>query len=107
MLQSLVDEEEPQFVAVFGRRRIGKTYLVRESFGHSFTFQHTGISNASLSPGSRKRAQLQSFRQSLAEAGLEREGELASWAEAFACLKKVIEASSTWTRSSGRSAYPA
>ena len=31
MLQSLLNEEEPQFVAVFGRRRIGKTYLVRES----------------------------------------------------------------------------
>ena len=26
LLQSLLDEEEPQFVAVFGRRRIGKTY---------------------------------------------------------------------------------
>ena len=44
-LLSLIDEEEPQFIAVFGRRRIGKTYLVRESFGHKFTFQHTGISN--------------------------------------------------------------
>lgn len=32
MLQSLLHEEEPQFIAVFGRRRIGKTYLVRESF---------------------------------------------------------------------------
>ena len=31
-LQSLLNEEESQFVAVFGRRRIGKTYLVRESF---------------------------------------------------------------------------
>lgn len=27
-LQSLLCEEEPHFVAVFGRRRIGKTYLV-------------------------------------------------------------------------------
>ena len=26
-LQSLLKEEESQFVAVFGRRRIGKTYL--------------------------------------------------------------------------------
>ena len=31
-LQSLLNEEETQFVSVFGRRRIGKTYLVRESF---------------------------------------------------------------------------
>jgi len=40
-LQSLLNEEEPQFVAVYGRRRVGKTYLIRESFEHSFTFEHT------------------------------------------------------------------
>ncbi len=33
-LQSLKNEEEPQFVAVYGRRRVGKTYLIRESFGY-------------------------------------------------------------------------
>lgn len=94
MLQSLIDEDEPQFVAVFGRRRIGKTYLVRESFEHGFTFHHTGISNASIKPGLRKRAQLRRFGESLQEAGFQFEGDLTSWAEAFACLKKVIEASS-------------
>ena len=31
-LRSLLEEEESQFVAVFGRRRIGKTMLIRESF---------------------------------------------------------------------------
>ena len=41
LLQSLIKEEEPQFVAVFGRRRIGKTYLIRESFDYEFSFQHT------------------------------------------------------------------
>ena len=40
-LQSLLNEEESQFVAVFGRRRVGKTFLIRESFDYKFTFQHT------------------------------------------------------------------
>ena len=44
-LKSLKNEEEPQFIAVYGRRRIGKTYLIRESFGYEFTFQHTGVGN--------------------------------------------------------------
>lgn len=44
-LQSLINEDEPQFVAVYGRRRVGETYLIRESFEHSFTFEHTGVSN--------------------------------------------------------------
>jgi len=35
-----------QFVVVYGRRRIGKTFLVREAFDYKFTFQHAGIANA-------------------------------------------------------------
>ena len=30
--------EYSEFVAVYGRRRIGKTFLVRETFGQGFTF---------------------------------------------------------------------
>ena len=30
LLQSLLKEDESQFVAVFGRRRVGKTFLIRE-----------------------------------------------------------------------------
>lgn len=89
-LQSLIEEKEPQFVAVFGRRRIGKTYLVRESFGHSFFFQHTGISNHSLQPGSRKQAQLDKFAESLAESGHGCAEKLTSWDQAFHQLKEAI-----------------
>ena len=92
-LISLLEEEEPQFVAVFGRRRIGKTYLVRESFNHDFTFQHTGLSNSSIKAGLRKQAQLDKFAESLLEAGFECPKRLESWNEAFAGLKEVIKAS--------------
>ena len=90
MLQALLKEQEAQFVAVFGRRRIGKTYLVRESFDYKFTFQHTGISNNSLSVSMQKQAQLDKFAESLADAGYKLEKSLSSWAEAFNCLKQVI-----------------
>ena len=90
ILQSLLEEEEPQFVAVYGRRRIGKTYLIRESFNYSFTFQHTGISNNSLTVGDRKQAQLDKFADSLTEAGFQPEGKLRTWNEAFNALKQVI-----------------
>lgn len=93
-LQALLDEEESQFVAVFGRRRIGKTFLVRESFDYSFTFQHTGIStNTIKSPEGKKKAQLEKFAESLAEAGYHPEKELTSWNDAFNCLKEVIRKS--------------
>ena len=48
LLQNLMTANESQFVAVYGRRRVGKTYLIREAFNYSFTFQHTGINNATM-----------------------------------------------------------
>ena len=90
MLKALLEEEESQFVAVYGRRRIGKTYLIRESFHYSFTFQHTGISNNSLTAGDRMQAQLDKFAESLSEAGFHPTGRLRTWNEAFNALKQVI-----------------
>ena len=92
-LNSLLSEDEPQFVAVFGRRRIGKTYLIRESFEHDFTFQHTGISNNEIEPGLRKQAQLDKFAESLEEAGYSSGEKIHSWNEAFNGLKEVIKQS--------------
>ena len=42
-LAKVMSSNESEFVAVYGRRRIGKTYLVREFFKGKFLFQHTGI----------------------------------------------------------------
>ena len=50
--------EDSEFIAVYGRRRVGKTFLVRETFNQSFTFQHTGVKNGS------RQIQLSRFRQS-------------------------------------------
>ena len=47
-LLDLLESDQSEFVAVYGRRRVGKTYLVREAFGYHFAFQHTGILDASL-----------------------------------------------------------
>ena len=93
-LKSLKNEEEPQFIAVYGRRRIGKTYLIRESFGYEFTFQHTGVSpDEKKSSGSQRQEQLDKFAESLQEAGYENGNRLSSWSEAFNGLKEVIKRS--------------
>ena len=34
-----MEKEEPQFVAVYGRRRVGKTYLIRTFFKYWGTVQ--------------------------------------------------------------------
>ena len=37
-LREAYNEEYSQFVVVYGRRRVGKTFLVRETFDYKFTF---------------------------------------------------------------------
>ena len=75
---------ESEFVAVYGRRRVGKTFLVRETFGEGFAFQHAGVKNGSVA------VQLSRFRQSLVEHGHAECPELKNWFDAFDQLKVVI-----------------
>ena len=62
-LQQAYDSDESKFVAIFGRRRIGKTYLVREVFQDRFAFAYSGMANAST------KEQLQRFYLSLKDLG--------------------------------------
>jgi uncharacterized protein len=45
-LQGLLNSNRSEFVAIYGRRRVGKTYLIRTAFQSKFTFQVTGLANA-------------------------------------------------------------
>ena len=45
-LDKVVNSHKSEFVAIYGRRRVGKTFLVREYFQYRFDFQLTGLANA-------------------------------------------------------------
>ena len=64
MLSAAAAKDEAQFIAVYGRRRVGKTFLVQETFGNKFTFRHAGLAGGS------KREQISSFCDSLRRYGL-------------------------------------
>ena len=87
-LRYAYNDEVSHFIAVYGRRRIGKTFLVRETFNNNFTFQHTGLSNQGI------KNQLAEFDASLKEYGLKDNEKSQSWLDAFRKLKKVIIESS-------------
>ncbi|MCR5721291.1 MAG: hypothetical protein K6G72_02950, partial [Lachnospiraceae bacterium] len=66
------DCNEAQFVAVYGRRRVGKTYLIDETFKGRITFRHAGISpieSGDEPKGSPVKKQLQAFYYSLISQG--------------------------------------
>ena len=48
-LQMCYDSPKAEFVAVYGRRRIGKTYLVKQYFDEQFDFYATGVYRESRS----------------------------------------------------------
>jgi uncharacterized protein len=48
LLQKILKSDSSEFVAVYGRRRVGKTYLIRETFSNTFHFHLTGLANATL-----------------------------------------------------------
>ena len=81
ILKQLLDSAQSEFVAVYGRRRVGKTFMIRETFGYHFAFHHTGILDAPL------REQLSEFRESLYAAGMSRCTMPRNWGDAFRLLQ--------------------
>ena len=85
LLRDTLDEEYSQFVAVYGRRRVGKTFLIRESFDYQFTFQYTGAAHTPA------RKQLARFRMALKEQGLtDVPSSLGNWMDAFSELRRFL-----------------
>lgn len=83
-LLRLTEMEEPQFCVLYGRRRVGKTFLVRETFANRFAFQHTGLANA------KKSEQLREFKESLRAAGMRITVTPKTWYEAFGKLQEHL-----------------
>jgi len=85
-LKNLLKSDKSEFVAIYGRRRVGKTYLVRETFNYNFAFQHTGTQN------SNKDVQLKEFAKSLRTAGMTSVPTLNDWYDAFSALGDCLAA---------------
>lgn len=85
LLLETLKSDKSEFVAIYGRRRVGKTYLVRETFNYNFAFQHTGVQN-----GDRNR-QLSVFEKSLVAAGMSKCPKLNDWFEAFDALGSFLQ----------------
>lgn len=86
-LERLKESKQAEFVALYGRRRVGKTWLVRCYFQDKFTFYSTGIAR-----GNRKE-QLKNFYKSICAYSRNNPEQPKDWYEAFDMLKDVIKRS--------------
>lgn len=80
--------DSSSFIAIYGRRRVGKTDLVNSTYNNMFAFKHTGIYKKP------KKEQLKQFELSLEKKGHKSKKRLTDWKEAFFELEKLIEHSS-------------
>lgn len=89
--ERLYNSGRPEFVAVYGRRRVGKTFLIKQAFKGRITFQHTGVSPVDQE-GEKNlmRTQLESFYYTLLSHGLEGYMKPKSWLEAFFQLEQLL-----------------
>lgn len=90
-LTDIYNSGKSEFVVVYGRRRIGKTFLVREMFRDKFAFYHTALSPIELDQAKLTENQLIAFCTTLKNYGAEYERQPQNWFEAFDELRKVVK----------------
>lgn len=84
-LMECVDSEKPEFVAVYGRRRVGKTFLVKQLLGKEFCFYMTGIYKSG------KTELLTYFKAQLEEYSGESRPRPKNWFDAFSQLRQYLK----------------
>lgn len=93
-LNELYNSDEAELVAVYGRRRVGKTYLINETFKGKFTFRHAGLSPVEMSDmqgESPLRKQLKHFYNSLLLHGMKKSRCPDNWLDAFLMLEMFLQ----------------
>lgn len=83
LMKSLLYSPKAEFMAMYGRRRIGKTYLIKNCYEKEIIFHHTAKSNSGIT------TQLQNWHETLEEYGINSTSP-ESWSEAFKLLRKLI-----------------
>ena len=85
LLKKYKESKESEFVIIYGRRRVGKTFLVKEFFNDTYDFMVTGLYNQP------KKQQLKAFYLALLEYGSKVKRIPSDWLEAFDELKKLLK----------------
>ncbi|PST84781.1 ATPase [Pedobacter yulinensis] len=87
LLAQALQQPEAQLLAVYGRRRVGKTYLIRKFYSRQLLFEFSGVHNGAT------RSQLENFAHALKQAeNMSLPPAVpTSWGQAFQSLQDVLQ----------------
>lgn len=85
ILKDALDKDKSELIAIYGRRRVGKTFLIRELFKKEIVFEISGLYNGAMSD------QLQNFAKELSRNSKKKEKEIpTNWFDAFTLLEERL-----------------
>ena len=84
LLEEYYNSSKSELIAVYGRRRVGKTFLICETLGERFDFDYTGKHKLSA------KVQIAEFQKELNRLTRDKSGEAKDWFEAFDHLKEYL-----------------
>ena len=86
-LEAALASNKPEMVALVGRRRVGKTFLVRQVYDGKIDFELTGVQHA------KKKEQLQNFNLRMKRyfPSYDKKEQPTSWLEVFDALSLALE----------------
>jgi hypothetical protein len=84
LLEQAYDSSRSEFIAIYGRRRVGKTFLVRQLFTDKFAFTYSGMPNVST------KVQLHNFYKELLAQGYKAQSAPKNWTDAFFMLRELV-----------------
>jgi AAA+ ATPase superfamily predicted ATPase len=85
ILYEAANSADAELIAVYGRRRVGKTFLIREVYKDRIIFELSGIHGAKFND------QLENFNLSLQKTTGSALAKPTSWIKAFDILKQFLE----------------
>jgi len=84
LLEEYYNSNKSELVAVYGRRRVGKTYLICETLGNRFDFEYTGKHKVA------SKVQISEFQKELNRRTKDKSTEAKDWFDAFDHLKEYL-----------------
>lgn len=83
--EKYVRSGKPEFIAVYGRRRVGKTFLINQLFNGRMAFSMTGVLEGDFDE------EMDAFMDAMDLYGFEVKERPATWMQAFTLLRKALQ----------------